>query len=187
MVEAITVAATDSVDSRASFSNYGAAVDVFAPGVAITSAGHSSNTATRVLSGTSMATPHVAGVAVLHLELQPDWHPLAVRNAIVAAATPNVVAQAGAGSPNRLLYSDLTHLNPPDVTVLRPVGGERVLGDLPYTIVWDASDPDGLQQFDVLLSTDSGVSFQPLTECAALAGDQRQCLGDLHLSPRPHG
>jgi subtilisin family serine protease len=102
--EAITVGATTSTDARASYSNYGSCLDVFAPGSAITSAWYTSKTATNIISGTSMATPHVAGVAALYLEGHTGTA-LQVRDAIVAATTLNVVTNAGRSSPNRLLYS----------------------------------------------------------------------------------
>ena len=72
VAEAITVGATDSNDARASFSNYGSCTDIFAPGVSITSAWNTSDTATNTISGTSMATPHVTGAAALYLSGQPD-------------------------------------------------------------------------------------------------------------------
>jgi hypothetical protein len=108
VAEAITVGATDITDVKPAFSNFGSVLDVFAPGVGIRSAYIGSNTATAVLSGTSMATPHVAGVAALYLEQNGNKAPQQVRDAIVGAATPGVVSSAGAGSPNLLLYSGFT-------------------------------------------------------------------------------
>ncbi len=106
--EAITVGATTSSDGRADFSNYGTCLDVFAPGMNITSAWNTSDNATNTISGTSMATPHVAGVAALYLQNHPNDSPATVRNAIVNTATSNKVTSAGSGSPNKLLYSLLT-------------------------------------------------------------------------------
>ncbi|HEX6371931.1 MAG TPA: S8 family serine peptidase [Longimicrobium sp.] len=102
---AITVGATTSTDARASFSNWGTCLDIFAPGNAITSAWHTSTTATNTINGTSMASPHVAGVAALYLQTSPTATPAAVANAIIVNSTPNKVTSAGTGSPNRLLYS----------------------------------------------------------------------------------
>jgi len=79
-------------------------VDLFAPGSYITSGWYTSTTATNTISGTSMATPHVAGVAALYLQAHPTATPTEVTNAIKAAATPNVVIDPK-GSPNLLLYS----------------------------------------------------------------------------------
>jgi subtilisin family serine protease len=100
---AITVGATDGRDRRASFSNYGSVVDLFAPGVNIRSSWASSNSATAVLSGTSMAAPHVAGAAALVLDAFPGDTPAQVRNYLVAKATTGKVTDLK-GSPNRLLF-----------------------------------------------------------------------------------
>ena len=102
---AMTVGATTSSDSRASYSNYGSCLDIFAPGSSITSAWHTSNSATNTISGTSMASPHVAGVAALYLETSPGASPSAVGNAILSAATTGRLSSIGSGSPNLLLYS----------------------------------------------------------------------------------
>lgn len=102
---AITVGATTSTDARASYSNFGTCVDIFAPGSSITSAWSTSNTATNTISGTSMASPHVAGAAALYLQANPGASNATVRNALVNNATTNVITGAGTGSPNRLLYT----------------------------------------------------------------------------------
>ncbi|HYO52487.1 S8 family peptidase [Archangium sp.] len=103
--EAITVGATTDADKRASFSNWGTCVDVFAPGDKITSAWFSDDTSTRSLSGTSMAAPHVAGLAALFLERNPTAAPTAVTSALVDNSTPGKVVDAGKCSPNRLMFS----------------------------------------------------------------------------------
>jgi hypothetical protein len=103
--EALTVGATTSSDARASYSNYGSCLDLFAPGSSITSAWHTSNTATNTISGTSMASPHVAGVAALYLDVNPGASPASVGNAIVGGATSRRLSSIGSGSPNLLLYS----------------------------------------------------------------------------------
>jgi subtilisin family serine protease len=110
---AITVGSTTSSDARSSFSNYGTCLDLFAPGSSITSTWHTSNTATNTISGTSMATPHVAGVGALYLQGNTGASPATVRNAIVNSATTGVLTGIGSGSPNRLLYSLLTAPPPP--------------------------------------------------------------------------
>src|SRR6185503_10292796 len=102
---AITVGSTTTTDARSSFSNFGTCLDLFAPGSGILSAWFSSNTATATLSGTSMASPHVAGVAALYKQANPNASSTTVRDAIVNNATTNKVTNAGTGSPNRLLYS----------------------------------------------------------------------------------
>ena len=102
---AITVGATTSTDARSSFSNWGACLDVFAPGSGITSAWYTSTTATNTISGTSMASPHVAGVAALLLEADPAASPATITSRMLGQATPSVVQGAGTGSPNLLLAS----------------------------------------------------------------------------------
>jgi serine protease len=103
--QALTVGSTTNTDARSSFSNFGTCVDLFAPGSSITSAWNTSDSATNTISGTSMATPHVAGVAALYLAMNPSASANAVQTAVVNNATPNKVTGAGSGSPNRLLYS----------------------------------------------------------------------------------
>jgi len=102
---AITVGSTTSTDARSSFSNFGTCVDIFAPGSSITSAWATSDTATNTISGTSMATPHVAGVSALYLQGHTTASPSTVRNAIVNGSTTGRLTSIGTGSPNRLLYS----------------------------------------------------------------------------------
>jgi subtilisin family serine protease len=102
---AITVGATGSNDAKASYSNYGTCVDIFAPGNSILSAWYTSDTAGNTISGTSMASPHVAGVAALYLESNGSASPATVSNALTSGATLNKVTSAGTGSPNRLLFT----------------------------------------------------------------------------------
>ncbi|WP_031379658.1 S8 family peptidase [Acinetobacter baumannii] len=101
--KAITVAATDNTDTRASYSNYGSCVDIFAPGSQINSSWIGSNTATKILNGTSMATPHVAGVVVEMLQSTPTASPQTISTNLLNQASSNVVKNPS-GSPNRLLY-----------------------------------------------------------------------------------
>jgi subtilisin family serine protease len=110
---AITVGATGNrfspnapiTDARADYSNFGSCLDIFAPGSLIQSAWIGSNVATNTISGTSMAAPHVAGVAALVLSSSPSSLPATVRNYLVDFSTTGVVTNPGAGSPNRMLYS----------------------------------------------------------------------------------
>lgn len=102
---AITVGSTTQSDSRSSFSNFGTCLDIFAPGSGILSAYWTSNSATATLSGTSMASPHVAGAAALYKQANPGASAATIRNALVNNATTNVITNVGTGSPNRLLFT----------------------------------------------------------------------------------
>ncbi|MGH8846941.1 MAG: S8 family serine peptidase [Polaromonas sp.] len=97
--------ASNSLDSRSYFSNIGTCVDIFAPGESITSAWNTSATVSNTISGTSMASPHVAGVAALTLAANPTASPAAVAASLTSSATPNRLVSIGAGSPNLLVYS----------------------------------------------------------------------------------
>src|SRR5215210_7765499 len=105
---AITVGSTTSTDAKSDFSNIGTCLDIFAPGSSIQSSWYTSDTATNTISGTSMATPHVAGVAALYLQGNPSASPATVAGQIINTATTGVLTGIGTGSPNRLLYSLLT-------------------------------------------------------------------------------
>ncbi len=144
---ALTAGATTSTDSRSSFSNFGTCLDVFAPGSSIASAWNTSNTAVATLSGTSMATPHVAGAAALYLQTNPGASAATVAQAVVAQATAGVVGSAGTGSPNRLLYTRFppggaTDLTPPAVSITAPAAGAVVSGTV--TVSANASDDSGI-------------------------------------------
>jgi len=137
--EAITVAASGANDVRASFSNYGSCVDVFAPGVNITSAWSTANNVTRTISGTSMASPHVAGVAARYLAANPDKTPAEVEAVLTNNAVVGRLSSVGTGSPNLLLQSQFIGAENRDPIVLNngesvqnitdSAGGERL-----YTI-----------------------------------------------------
>ncbi len=103
---AITVGATDDQDERCGFSNYGACLDLFAPGSPMTSDYHTSDLATEVKWGTSMAAPHAAGVAAQLLDMNPGSSPADVHQEIVDNATTGRLTGIGPDSPNRLLYTD---------------------------------------------------------------------------------
>ena len=122
--DAYTVGSTTSSDTRSSFSNFGTCVDIFAPGSSITSAWHTSNTATNTISGTSMASPHVAGVAALLLDEDSSLTPAQIASALTGNATSGVLSSIGSGSPNLLLYAENDGTTPPPP----PTGGELVDG-----------------------------------------------------------
>jgi subtilisin family serine protease len=128
--EALTVGAIDSSDNRASFSNYGMAVDLFAPGVDITSAWIGSDTATNTISGTSMAAPHVAGVVARFLQSNTTATPVYVQSEIRKNASRNRVINPGANSDNGVLYSNFNY------NVQRPAGS------VPLYRYWDPTRTD---------------------------------------------
>jgi len=109
---AITVGSTDKNDRRSSFSNYGTCLDIYAPGSNILSAWYNSNSASKSISGTSMAAPHVAGVVALHLEKFPASSPEEVNTALVVAALSEQVKDAKSSSPNKLLNVEYLNLEP---------------------------------------------------------------------------
>ncbi|WPB74187.1 S8 family serine peptidase [Archangium violaceum] len=155
---ALTVGSTTSSDARSSFSNYGTCLDIFGPGSSITSASYSSNTASTSMSGTSMASPHVAGVAALYLQANPSSTPAQTMAAITTNATPNKVTSPGTGSPNLLLYSlfitggggggDTTA---PSTSITAPTGGATVGGTT--TISADAADNVGVSRVEFFLGS----------------------------------
>jgi subtilisin family serine protease len=106
VTEAITVGATGRSDARAEFSNFGPTLDLFAPGVSITSAWVGNDLMIATASGTSMAAPHVAGVVALYLQTHRTASPATVRSALVGTATTGVVTNPGQESPNRLLFTN---------------------------------------------------------------------------------
>lgn len=121
---ALTIGATQSNDARASYSNFGTCLDLFAPGSSIPSAWIGSTTATSTISGTSMASPHVAGIVARLLASSPNLSPSQVDSIVKNGATANVVSNAGSGSLNLLSYSLLSSdgpvTNPDEGTVTEP-------------------------------------------------------------------
>jgi subtilisin family serine protease len=154
--EAITIGATNSSDQKASWSNYGDCVDFFAPGVSITSAWHSSNTATRTISGTSMAAPHVAGVAALYLEQNGMASPQQVRDALYDATTKGIVTSSSTAN-NHLLYSLVgsdgggAEPPPPPPPADDPEGS--------FDLIVTAYKVQGLQKADLNWSGSNSTSF----------------------------
>lgn len=125
-VNAVTVGSTTNTDARSSFSNFGTCVDIFAPGSSITSTWSTSDTATNTISGTSMASPHVAGVAALYLEGNPSASPATVTNALTSSASTGKLSSIGTGSPNLLLYSLLSGVSPTPTPTPTPTPGANL-------------------------------------------------------------
>ena len=126
---AITVSATDSSDQKASFANYGNCVDFFAPGVGITSAVNTSNTATDTFSGTSMAAPHVAGAAALYLEANRQVGSQTVKDALYGAATKGVVGNSNTSHNDMLYTATFTAAVPPSNTAPPTISGVPGAGE----------------------------------------------------------
>ncbi|MEV6239516.1 S8 family serine peptidase [Lentzea sp. NPDC051838] len=169
VTEAITVNASTNTDARASFSNYGSCTDIYAPGQNIVSSWNTNDTATNNISGTSMATPHVAGAAALWLATHPNDSPAAVWAGLDAANTPNKITNVGANTPNKLLYTLFGGGQPGNPSVTNPgtqnstVGTPASLqlaasgGTAPYT--WSVSGlPAGLSA-----SASGAISGTPTT------------------------
>ncbi len=143
---ALTVGATTSTDARASYSNYGSCLDVFAPGSSVTSDYHDSDTATATMSGTSMATPHVTGVAALYLAANTGATASQVATAINQYATQGKVTIPGTNSPNRLVYSGFIPVGSvdttkPTVSITSPTAASTLTGTT--TLQADAADEVG--------------------------------------------
>lgn len=120
VLDAVTVGATTSSDSRASYSNTGSCLDLFAPGSAIASTWLGTS-GTQTINGTSMASPHVAGVIARFISINPTLSPVQVAQSLKSSATSNLVQSAGTGSPNLLLFSEITIDTSTPVTDTSPV------------------------------------------------------------------
>lgn len=151
---AITVGASTNADVRASFSNYGNCVDLFAPGQDITSTWIGSNTATNTISGTSMATPHVVGVAALYLSAHPSASPIEVAAALVGGASPGRLSSIGTGSPNLLLNVGFLSGSTPPPPPVDP-GAVALVSGVPVSGI--ATAKDGEKYFVIQVPAGSSV------------------------------
>jgi serine protease len=136
-----------------SYSNFGSCVDLYAPGRLITSTWATSDTAWLNSSGTSMASPHVAGAAALYLSANPGATPAEVAAALTTSATTGVISGLGAGSPNRLLYTRLGSTPQPTPTTPPPTTPSTTQ-DAPPVASFSYSCPKGRCVFDGSGSTD---------------------------------
>ena len=158
---ALTVAATDSTDTQAYYSNYGSCVDLYAPGSTINSASISADDAYTTKSGTSMATPHVAGAAALYLESHPSATPAQVASAITGNATTRALNGLGRGSPDLLLYTAAFSGGTPEPTP-PPVEPPTTPNEPPVAaFTYSCSKGSARCTFDAITSTDDKgiVSF----------------------------
>ena len=158
---AITVGATTSSDSRASYSNYGSCLDIFAPGSSIDTASNGSDVDITTSSGTSFAAPFVAGAAALYLADNPFAGPGAVTSVLTSQATQNVLTNIGSGSPNLLLfYTGGTN----EITLESPENG-FLTNQTSVTLSWNANMPGNSYEYEVDDASDFATPvFSALTE-----------------------
>ncbi len=155
--DAVTVGASSITDLKPGYSNFGPCLDIFAPGHGISAAGISDDTVIVSKSGTSMAAPHVAGVAAVLLGSDPTLTPAEITDAIIANATPGLLSYIGAGSPNLLLYTGFDDESAETISSVSPSGGHVVIGQT-ATISWN-NRGDYNSFVTIELSTDSGQNF----------------------------
>jgi subtilisin family serine protease len=158
--QAITVAAVDWNDKQSSYSNFGSCIDIYAPGgdfnAWVDAAWNANDSDYYGDAGTSMASPHVAGLAALLAEQQPGLCPQSVERAILARATPDVLVGLGAGSPNRLLYLDTSPIA--EITTPgTPTNIVAVADNNALTISWDNPCDGGTQIEKSIVSVYSGA------------------------------
>lgn len=175
---AVTVGATERSDARAFYSNYGRCVDIFAPGTGILSAGISAVDAEETLSGTSMASPHVAGAAALILEADPSSTPAAVARQLTDSATRSVVSDAGSGSPNLLLYIGRVEPDTTPTTLITPTTAPAPPASAESTSTQPASP-------STEVPTSSTATPQSSTSPALSLGKIRGRATTVSASPRP--
>jgi subtilisin family serine protease len=170
---AITVGATDPDDSAATYSNYGSCVDLYAPGSGIVSAGYTSDTATATLSGTSMAAPHVAGLAAQFLQANPDSTPAQVRDALVAYGIRGTLTQMLPGDPNLLAHVPADNQGPWITGIRRNVSGRVATAVIiatdatsvrGFSYAWSRSPTATTAQIDTVEDTTSATVSGQLSD-----------------------
>ena len=170
VAEALTVGSTTNTDQRSSFSNFGACVDLFAPGSNITSAWYQSDTQTARLNGTSMAAPHAAGAAALYLAAHPSATPDDVNQALVNDSVTGVIANVGNQSPNKLLQVTQDTGSPidrlPTAAFSADCQGTQCALDAS-----DSSDDIGVAAWDWNLGDGNSASGQQISHDFSASGD----------------
>jgi subtilisin family serine protease len=163
VAEAITVGSTTKTDELSSFSNFGTGIDLLAPGSAIVSAWHTGVNDINTISGTSMATPHVAGAAALYLESFPGSTPDQVQTGLKSKAVASRITLVPAGTPNLLLQINYGVTPPPPPAVPVPVApvllapaSAAVNQSLTSTLSWNASS--GATSYNLQVSTTSNFT-----------------------------
>ncbi len=175
--EAITVGSTTSTDARSSFSNYGSVVDIFAPGSAILSASYLSTTGTATLSGTSMASPHVAGAAALFLEYAPGSTPSQVEAGLKQFAAVGRITGLPTGTANNLLqinFGTVPSLPAPSVPTLSSPTNGATNQSLTPTLTWLAAT--AATSYNLQVSTASNFS-SPLINATGITTTSRAISG----------
>jgi subtilisin family serine protease len=177
VTQAITVGATTSTDARASFSNFGAVVDIFAPGNAITSAWHTSNTTLNTISGTSMASPHVAGAAALYLEYAQGSTPAQVETALKQFSAVGRISGVPTGTANNLLqinFGTVPSLPAPGIPVLSSPANAATNVSISPTLSWTAATAATTYNLEVSTSSTFATTLVNLsgltTTSRALSG-----------------
>jgi subtilisin family serine protease len=154
--DAIVVGASDYGDARTAISNYGTCVDLFAPGAGVLSSWGTGDTDVGWRSGTSQASPHVAGAAALYLERKSNASPQDVAAAILGSATAGAIINPGAGTPNRLLFTpELGDMTPPAVSITEPAQGATI---------------QGVQTVSVSVEDDAEIAAVVFAACGAQIG-----------------
>lgn len=161
VADAITVGATTSADAKAPYSNYGSVVDIFAPGSYIVSAGRASTSTYVTMSGTSMASPHVAGVAALYMEKSKLYSPIDVQAGIKINANMNLISSIPEGTSNILLSANFTQIPtaikilPSVPTLLSPLNAASAQG-LSVSLNWNQAT--NASSYSVEVSQSAGFS-----------------------------
>ncbi|HUP91396.1 MAG TPA: S8 family serine peptidase, partial [Solimonas sp.] len=165
----LTVMATTRTDAKASYSNYGACADLWAPGDAIVSANYAApNGGSTSMSGTSMASPHVAGALAVKRALNPSMSSVQAQNAVLADTTANKVTSPGSGSPNKLLYVPNSGAPPADTP---PVANFSVAcTNLACTFTSTSTDDKGIASSSWSFGDSTSGNGTPVSHTYAAAG-----------------